>query len=123
MKRILIVEDNEDIRALYKRILRKAPEIEAFEASDADEALSLVEKVSPDLLLVDISLPRMNGIEFTRKIHMDLPNIKILIVTGHEISRYYDEAMKAGANDVISKDAASELVEICRDVMNSEPRP
>jgi DNA-binding NarL/FixJ family response regulator len=120
MKRLLIVEDNEDIRALYKRILRKAPEIEVFEASDAFTALSMTEEISPDLLLVDISLPGMNGIEFTSKIHSDFPHIKILIVTGHEISRYYDDAIKAGAIDVISKDVINELVEKCRVMLQSD---
>jgi len=114
MKKMLIVEDNEDIRALYKRILRKASEIEVFEASDAYTALSMTEEISPDILLVDISLPGMNGIEFTSKIHSDFPDIKILIVTGHEVSRYYDEAIRAGAIDVISKDVVNELAERCR---------
>lgn len=118
MKRILIVEDNDDIRALYKRILRKAPEIEVFEASDAFAALSIIKEISPDLLLVDISLPGIDGIEFVRLIHGDFPCIKILIVTGHEVSRYYEDAIKAGANDVISKDVVNELAERCMALIN-----
>jgi DNA-binding NarL/FixJ family response regulator len=82
----------------------------------------MTEENSPDLLLVDISLPGMNGIEFTRKVHNDFPEIKILIVTGHEISRYYDDAIEAGAIDVISKDVVNELVERCRALIQNHDR-
>lgn len=59
------------------------------------------------------SIPGISGIELTKNIHADFPEIKILIVTGHEVSRYYDYAIKAGADDVLSKENSRELVNRC----------
>ncbi|NLE00768.1 MAG: response regulator [Fibrobacter sp.] len=116
-KKILVVEDNEDIRILYKRLFRKEKDIEITETSDGESALSIVKNNRFDVLVIDISLPGMSGIELTAEIHHNFPDTKILIATGHDVSRYYDEAKKAGADDVFSKEISMELVDRCRKLM------
>lgn len=92
-KKILIIEDNEDIRMLYKRMFRKEKMIEISAVESGEEALRIIPDFKPDLLFVDISLPGISGLELTRKVSQEYPSVKILVVTGHEVIRYYDEAI------------------------------
>jgi DNA-binding NarL/FixJ family response regulator len=118
MKKVLIVEDNEDIRVLYKRMFRKEKDIELDEAISAETALEKIPQVHPDLLLIDISLPGISGLDLTSKIRNLYPEARILIVTGHEVSRYYDAAIRSGADDLVSKEIGTDIVKRCRRLMD-----
>lgn len=118
MKKILVVEDNENIRFLYKRLFRNRKDVELTDCDSSETALVRLQDLKPDLIIVDISLPGMNGLEFTRTVKINFPDIKVLIITGHEPERYYDEAINAGAIDLISKDTGPELVQKCLDLLN-----
>lgn len=113
MKRILIVEDSEDMRFLYKRLFRKHKELQLAETDSAEAALEMLPELKPDLIIVDISLPGINGLDLTKKVRQYYPSMKVLIVTGHEEDRYYEEAIKAGADDLVSKKIGKELVLKC----------
>jgi DNA-binding NarL/FixJ family response regulator len=118
VKKILIVEDNEDIRFLYKRMFRKEKDIQIEEATSGETALDIIMRSRPDLMLIDISLPGISGLDLTKKVRTQYPETRILIVTGHDISRYYDDAIKNGADDLISKEIGKDIVGRCRRMMN-----
>lgn len=103
--RVFIVEDNADMRFILKRILKKNfPQIEAIGESDsAEEALIEIPNFKPKLVLVDISLPGMDGIELIRRLKPASPALCVLVVTGHELDIYKQSALQAGAIDIISK--------------------
>jgi DNA-binding NarL/FixJ family response regulator len=109
-RKIIVVEDHEDMRELYKVLFRRHPDIEIFEAENGEEALELLGHNPTDLAIVDISLPGMSGIELSRQISRTHPGMRILIVTGHEPGQYSEEAQKAGADDLVSKNSAFEIV-------------
>jgi DNA-binding NarL/FixJ family response regulator len=118
MKKILIVEDNEDIRFLYKRMFRKEKDIQIEEATSGETALDSIMQSRPDLVLVDISLPGISGLDLTKRVRTLYPEIRILIVTGHDTSRYYNDAISNGADDLISKEIGKDIVGKCRRMMN-----
>ncbi len=118
-KKILVVEDNEDMLILYKRLFRREHDMEISFADTAEAALQIMETSPPDLMLIDISLPGISGLELSRKVHESMPAVKILIVSGHEISRYREEAMNSGALEVMSKDFSVEIVNKCRELLRN----
>lgn len=118
-RKVLVVEDHEDMRMLYRVLFRREKEIEFLEAPNGEEALKVVTGENPDLVLVDVSLPGMNGIELTRRVKHDYPDTRVLVVTGHDAERYYGEAVEAGADNLVTKGDASEVVAICRDLLRS----
>lgn len=101
---ILIVEDREGVR-LYLRVLvsESFPECHCFEARDGEEAVAMASLHSPEIVLMDIGLPKMNGIEATRRIKEAVPKARVVIVTNHEASEFKNEAIIAGANAYILK--------------------
>jgi CheY-like chemotaxis protein len=119
MKKLLIVEDNEDMRLLYKRLFRREKDWAVYESETAENALEMTPGLLPDLILVDISLPGMSGLELSQKIRRSYPLTKILIVTGHDPDRYFEAAKQAGANDLVSKEIGPGLVRMCRDLLDA----
>lgn len=101
---ILIVEDREGVR-LYLRVLvsESFPECHCFEARDGEEALAMASLHSPDLVLMDIGLPKMNGIEATRRIKEAVPKARVVIVTNHEAAEFQREAYAVGASAYVLK--------------------
>jgi len=89
------------------------------QASNAEEAMDVIEKAEPDLLVVDISLPGMSGLELIKQIHAIRPNIKTLVVSRHDESLYAERAIRAGAKGYVMKLEAGEvMVRAVRRVMN-----
>jgi two-component system, response regulator YesN len=110
-KRVLIVEDHEDMQFIYNIILRKLEGITIIGmTSTAIEALEKISTEIPDIAIIDISLPGMDGLELTEKLKNFHPEIKVLIATGHSQEAYYEPAMKAGADDFMVKGNAQELI-------------
>lgn len=110
---VYIVEDDESMRMILKRLLRKNfPSVTRVgESESAEKALENIDTFSPDLVLVDISLPGMDGIEFIRRLHNEQKKICILVVTGHEIELYEKQAYAAGAHGIVSKTDDKQLLE------------
>ena len=120
--RILVADDHELARSGLLHTLATDPELEAVgEAKDGAEAVSLCRELLPDLVLMDVTMPKMNGLEATRQIKQDLPSISVAMVTVHEDPTYLLEALKAGAAGYILKDATrTELIEAVRKVLGGE---
>jgi DNA-binding NarL/FixJ family response regulator len=104
--RIAIVDDQEVVRAGLKAMLSAESDLEIVgEAADGREALELCHRVKPDLALVDVRMPHMDGLAATRTIKRQLPNTSVLILTVHENEDYMLEAIRAGASGYVLKDA------------------
>ncbi len=107
-----IVEDNDSMRIILKRLLKKNfPAItEVRESDNAEKALIEIPQYVPDLVLVDISLPGMDGIEMIRQLKPECQKTCILVVTGHDISLYKNASLNAGAHCIVSKFEDEELL-------------
>ncbi len=104
--RIVIAEDYPIIREALRALLSSNPHIEVVgEARDGQEAIRCVQKGKPDLILMDLSMPRMNGMDAIREIKKRCPETKILVLTAHEEDEYIEEALKCGANGYVLKDS------------------
>lgn len=115
---VLIVEDHPVVRSGIRMLLTEEGDIEVLaEASNGREALACLEKMSPDLLLLDISMPEVNGLEVTQHVREKYPTMPILILTMHEDERYFFQLLRAGATGYIVKGAApNDLVSAVRAV-------
>lgn len=109
--RILLADDHTLFRQGIKRILASASDLEVVgEAGDGLELLELLKKLSPDMVIVDISMPRLRGLEATREIKIIDPAVKVLILTMHKDNEYLRNAISAGAEGYLLKeDADTEL--------------
>lgn len=121
-KRILIVDDHPFFREGLKSLLAQHAAFEVVgEAGEGDEALKKAEDLKPDLVIMDISLPDMNGIEVTRNIRESLPDTKVVMVSMHHKIDYITKAFEAGATGYFTKETATEkLVECIKTVVKGD---
>lgn len=114
--RILIADDHAIMREGVRSLLEIHEDMEVIgEAGDGREAVAQVSELAPDIILLDISMPFMDGLEATRRIRKANPNTNVLVLTQHEAKEYVLSAVKAGAAGCISKKAvSSELVSAIR---------
>jgi DNA-binding NarL/FixJ family response regulator len=110
--RVLIVDDHAAIRRGVQGILHSFPEWELCgEASNGQEAVQLAESLKPEVIIMDVSMPVLNGLEATRIITDVLPEIKVLLLTLHSSTELVRSAFRAGARGyVLKSDAEQELV-------------
>ena len=107
MPRVLIADDHAIVRTGLRTLLKADPTIELVgEATGGSEALDLAEKTRPDILLLDLSMPDLDGISVTREIRLRLPETRVLILTVHEEQALLQEAIRAGAAGYVLKQAA-----------------
>ncbi|MFZ5953031.1 MAG: response regulator [Candidatus Rifleibacteriota bacterium] len=112
-KRILIVDDHKIFREGLKSLLEKFPEFYVVgEASDGFEAVKLAEQQQPDLIIMDLTMPGLNGIESSRKILQQSPECKIIILSMHSDERFVIELLKVGVKGYVLKDSAFEELHI-----------
>jgi len=109
---ILLADDHVMFRRGVRRIIQGIPDVEVLgEASDGFELLDLLKKTTPHLVIMDISMPNLRGLEATREIKILNPDIKVLILTMHKDKEYLYHAFSAGAEGYLLKeDADSELI-------------
>ena len=106
---ILIADDHDIIREGIKNILRDSLGYEIVgEAADGEEVVTAVKKLKPDILLLDISMPKISGLEVIEQVHYVSPKTKILIITVHKAHTYILKAFKAGAKGYLHKENAGE---------------
>lgn len=116
--RVLLADDHTILRAGLRMMLNAQPDIEVVgEASEGKEAVAAVEQLAPDVVIMDISMPEMNGIEATRQIKKQCPDVRVLILTMHENEGYLFQSLRAGASGYMMKEAAdTELIQAIRTV-------
>jgi DNA-binding NarL/FixJ family response regulator len=104
--RVLLAEDHHLVRAGIRSILEDMPGLEVVaEASDGPEALKLVALRAPDIVLLDIALPGMNGLDAAARIARDHPRVRVVILSMHANEEYVSQALRAGAVGYLLKDA------------------
>ena len=120
--RLVIAEDHTILRAGLLALLSTRPEYEVVgEAGDGREAIKVVEKQQPDLLLLDLSMPRTNGLEALVEIKRVSASTRVLVLTAHRTEDYVFSALQAGADGYLLKDSsAEELFLALRSVLNGE---
>jgi two-component system response regulator NreC len=105
--RLLLVDDHEIVRAGLRMLFRAEEDMEIVgEAGSAEEAIQAVQELDPDVVLMDVAMPGMSGIEATRRIKEADPDANILALTMHEDEQYFFEMLNAGAAGYIPKRAA-----------------
>jgi DNA-binding NarL/FixJ family response regulator len=118
MIRVLVVDDHAILRDGIRSILESQEDIiVAGEASNGEEALDFVSKLIPDIVLMDISMPKTNGLEATRLIKERFPQVKVLILTQHDNREYIAPALGAGASGyVLKRSGRREMLNALRQV-------
>lgn len=120
--RVLIADDHTIVRSGVRLLLEAEPDIEVVgEAGDGNEALALAESRQPNVVLIDVAMPGMDGMEATRQIKARWPHINVLALTMHRSDEYFFEMLKAGACGYVLKGAeTSELINAVRIVSRGE---
>lgn len=109
MIRVLLADDHEIVRDGLKRILGAAGDLQvAGEAADGDQALALVKGNDYDVALLDMSMPGLSGIDLIKRLRIEKPGLKLLILSMHGEHQYAARALKAGASGYLTKDSAAE---------------
>jgi len=121
--RVIIAEDHAVVREGTRQLLEQEPDIEIVgEAANGAEAVALVEGTSPDVAIMDISMPVMSGIEATERIKAVRPSTAVLILTAYDDDQYVFALLAAGAAGYLLKDVPSaEVVRAVRSVHGGEP--
>jgi DNA-binding NarL/FixJ family response regulator len=108
-RRVLVVDDHPLIRIGMRALLSQEPGIEVVgEADNGRDAIRAVGQLAPDLVLMDLTMPVMNGLEATAEIKRRYPDVRVLILTLHKTQDYIDASLKAGADGYILKTATHE---------------
>jgi DNA-binding NarL/FixJ family response regulator len=111
MIRVLIADDHKIVRDGLKRILSAHGEVDVTgEAADGDQALALVRAHEFDLAMVDMSMPGLSGIDLIKRLKLEKPKLRILVLSMHGERQYAARALKAGASGYLNKDSAAELL-------------
>jgi DNA-binding NarL/FixJ family response regulator len=120
--RILLADDHSLVRRGLKLVIDAQPDLEVVaEAGDGAEAIQLALSSEADLAILDISMPRMTGLQAVAELHQRRPQLRTLILSMHENERYLYEALRAGASGYVLKTVADrDLVEACRAAMRGE---
>jgi DNA-binding NarL/FixJ family response regulator len=121
--RILLADDHAVVRRGLRLVLDGEPDLQVVaEAGDGAEAVELALRDDIHLAVLDVTMPRMTGIQVAREISRRRPDVRTLILSMHDNEQYFFEALKAGASGYVLKSAADrDLVEACRATMRGEP--
>ncbi len=121
--RILLADDHELVRGGLKMVLESAPDLDVVaEAGDGAEALELALRTDLDLAVLDVSMPRLTGLQVAAEISQYRPELRTLMLSVHDSEQYFFEALKAGASGYVLKSAANnDLIEACRAALRGVP--
>ncbi len=120
--RTLIVDDDASFRRRVKELLASEADIEVIgEGADGREAILQARKLKPDLVLMDVRMPGMNGVNATRHLKDELPELRVIILTIFDLQEYREAAMASGASGyVVKKSLIEDLVPAIRVALNRE---
>lgn len=121
--RIVIAEDHAVVRQGTRQLLERYPDMDVIgEAADGEEAVARVRDLKPDVVIMDVRMPRLSGIEATRKIKEESPGVAVLALTAHDDDEYVFALLDAGANGYLLKTTeVDELVRAVRAVHAGQP--
>ncbi len=121
--KVLIADDHGIVRSGIRLLLERQPDIEVIaEAADGAEARDIAVRERPYLAILDVKMPKLTGLQATREIKQQAPEVSVLILSMHDDERYLFEALKAGASGyVLKRQADTELLEAIRAVERGEP--
>lgn len=116
--RIAIADDEALIRGGFRAILDAEPDFEVVaEAGDGEQAVAAARRFTPDVMVMDIRMPRMDGLAATRQLRALMPDLRVLIVTTFDLDEYVYDALEAGASGFVLKDALpGEMIQAVRSV-------
>src|SRR6266481_1936860 len=111
--RVLLADDHKLVRAGIRSLLERLPELEVVaEASDGREAIRLVEQNKPQIVLMDLAMPELNGLEATRHLTRTFPEVRVLVLSIYADEEHVYQALRAGAAGYLLKGAATEELEL-----------
>jgi DNA-binding NarL/FixJ family response regulator len=121
--KILLADDHELVRSGLKLVLDSQPDLKVVvEASDGEEALKIAISEELDLAVLDVSMPRLTGLQVAAELHRRRPELHTLMLSVHDNEQYFFEALKAGASGYVLKSEANrDLIEACRGALRGEP--
>jgi DNA-binding NarL/FixJ family response regulator len=121
--RILLADDHELVRNGLKLVLDSEPDLSVVaEAGNGAEALEIALREEIDLAVLDVSMPRLTGLQVAAELHAQRPKLRTLMLSVHDSEQYFFEALKAGASGYVLKSAANrDLIEGCRAALRGEP--
>jgi DNA-binding NarL/FixJ family response regulator len=121
MTRVLLVEDHPIFAEALAQALRERGNITSVQVLDsAEKAVEAMPELNIDLILVDVSLPKMSGIEFVSIVHEKRPEIPCMVISGHVSHRYARRSVEAGARGYAIKDSVSGIIEGIERILNGE---
>jgi len=121
-ERIIIADDHELVREVMRSMLHSEPDLQIIdEAKDGQEAIELTRLQRPDLVLMDVRMPKVSGLKATQTIKDELPTTKVLIVSAYDDPFWVSEAVRAGADGYVLKlPPTKELLDVIRGVLGGE---
>ena len=121
--RMLLADDHELVRGGLRRTLERNPDLRVVaEAADGAEAIARALDTDLDLAVLDVSMPKLTGLDAAREILAHRPTVRVLILSMHDNEEFFFEALRAGASGYVLKSAAErDLVDACRAAMRGEP--
>ncbi len=121
--RVLLADDHELVRGGLKLVLDSEPDLDVVaEAGDGAAALEIALKEELDLCVLDVSMPRLTGLQVAAELHRQRPELRTLMLSVHDNEQYFFEALKAGSSGYVLKSEANrDLIEACRSAMRGEP--
>lgn len=120
--RLLLADDHAVVRTGTRELLERKPDFHIVgEASNGEEAVRLAQELQPDVVVMDVRMPKMSGVEATRRIKEECPDVKVLVLTAHDDDEYVFALLQAGANGYLMKTAEfDELVKAIRTVASGQ---
>ncbi|HZD59986.1 MAG TPA: response regulator transcription factor [Anaerolineae bacterium] len=106
--RVLLADDHEFVRESMRQLIEKESDLEVVgEAEDGEQMVALAKKLKPDVIITDVAMPKLNGIEATREIKASNPSVSILVFTAYDFDQYVFALLDAGATGYLLKDISS----------------
>jgi DNA-binding NarL/FixJ family response regulator len=121
--RVLVADDHAVVRRGVRGILGAEPDFDVVgEAEDGADAVAKTRELAPHLVVMDVSMPRMTGLQASRELTRHAPDVRVVMLSMHDDEQYFFEALAAGASGYVLKSAVDrELVDACRATMRGEP--
>ncbi len=119
--KVFIVEDHTYLREMLEELITRTDELELCGSSNsAEAALQQLDEAAPNLMLIDLSLPGMNGLELLGKLRDRVPPVQCVVLSGYRSGEYSAQAREAGASAYVTKSEVTTLTQVLRGVINGE---